>query len=288
MAARENFSRARAAGKSAAIPPESLTLFGKFALFRLSNRANVPGRAQSGSVPWLFILAGIQLRHFPSVVLLAALMTPALARAQLMLPGAFHASPSAEGSATQGPAGAASGHPRPARLKPPSKETIFGHELSRDGFAGIIAFQRGAANGPEIARLSIAGEKISLPGQQCEVEVVAGTPIQTRFAGRHNGVSRFEAEIEACPFLLDVLEGAVLVTRTPKTCDFRAADCRADPAGLWGPPGNAIGPDEIQRLERERGRANSALLGNYKALLASAGKDTEAIKQIAGEQAGFS
>ncbi|MGQ0445805.1 MAG: hypothetical protein ACT4O2_11955 [Beijerinckiaceae bacterium] len=228
------------------------------------------------------------MRHFPSVVLLAALMTPALARAQLMLPGAFHAPPSAAGSATQGPAGAASGHPKPARLRPPSEDSIFGHELSRDGFAGIIAFQRGAANGPEIARLSIAGERISQPAQQCQVEVVAGTPIQTRFAGRRDGVSRYEAEIEACPFLLDVLEGAIFVTRTPKTCDFQAADCRADPAGLWGPPGNAIGPDEVKQFERERGRANSALLGNYKALLASAGKDTEAIKQIAGQQAGFS
>jgi hypothetical protein len=207
-------------------------------------------------------------------------MTPALARAQLMLPGALQASPS--------PAGAASGQPKPAELKPPSEETIFGHELSRDGFAGIIAFQRGSANGLEITRLSIAGEKISHPGQQCQVEVVPGTPIQTRFAGRRNGVSRYEVEIEACPFLLDVLEGAVLVTRTPKTCDFRAADCRADPAGLWGPPGNAIGPDEVKQLERERGRADSAMLGKYHALLASAGKDKEAIKQIAGEQAGFS
>jgi hypothetical protein len=239
-------------------------------------------------VPWLFILAGIQLRHFPSVVLLAALMTPALARAQLMLPGALQASPSAAGKATQSPAGAASGQPKPAELKPPSEETIFGHELSRDGFAGIIAFQRGSGNGLEIARLSIAGEKISHPGQQCQVEVVAGTPIQTRFVGRLNGVSRYEVEIEACPFLLDVLEGAVLVTRTPKTCDFRAADCRADPAGLWGPPGNSIGPDEVKQLERERGRADSAMLGKYHALLASAGKDKEAIKQIAGEQAGFS
>jgi hypothetical protein len=239
-------------------------------------------------VSWLFILAGIQLRHFPSVVLLAALMTPALARAQLMLPGALQASPSPAGKATQSPAGAASGQPKPAELKPPSEETIFGHELSRDGFAGIVAFQRGSANGLDIAKLSIAGEKISHPGQQCQVEVVAGTPIQTRFAGRRNGVSRYEVEIEACPFLLDVLEGAVLVTRTPKTCDFRVADCRADPVGLWGPPENAIGPDEVKQLERERGRADSAMVGKYHALLASAGKDKEAIKQIAGEQAGFS
>ncbi len=117
---------------------------------------------------------------------------------------------------------------------------------------------------------------------------VAGTPIQTRFAGRPNGVSRYEVEIETCPFSLDVLEGAVLVTRTPQTCDFRAADCRVDPAGLWGPPGNAIGPDQTKQLERERGRVDLAMPAKFHALLASAGKDKEAIKQIASEQAGFS
>ncbi|PNE12778.1 MAG: hypothetical protein CR217_01880 [Beijerinckiaceae bacterium] len=225
------------------------------------------------------------MRHFPSVVLLAALLAPALARAQLMLPGALQGSPSTAG--TQSP-GAAPGQPKAAGLKPPSEETIVGHELSRDGFAGIIAFQRGSGNGLEIARLLIAGEEISRPGEQCQVEVVAGTPIQTRFAGRPNGVSHYEVEIETCPFSLDVLEGAVLVTRTPKTCDFRAADCRVDPAGLWGPPGNAIGPDQTKQLERERGRVESAMLAQFHALLKSAGKDKEAIKQIASEQAGFS
>ncbi|MGH6869315.1 MAG: hypothetical protein ACREDA_10715, partial [Methylocella sp.] len=112
-----------------------------------------------------------------------------------MLPGAFQASPSAAGKTPQSRAGAAPGQPKPAGLKPPSEETIFGHELSRDGFAGIIAFQRGAGKGLEITRLSIAGEEISHPGEQCQVEVVAGTPIQTRFAGRPNGVSHYEVEI---------------------------------------------------------------------------------------------
>jgi hypothetical protein len=205
-----------------------------------------------------------------------------------MLPGALQASPSPAGKTAQSPAGAAAGQPKLAGLKPPSEETIFGHELSRDGFAGIIVFQRGSGNGLEIAKLLIAGEKISRPGQQCQVEVATGTPIQTRFVGRSNGVSRYEVDIEACPFSIDVLEGAVLVTRTPKTCDFQAADCRADPAGLWGPPGNAIGPDEVKQLERERSRAEAAMRANFRALLTSAGKDKNAIKQIAGEQAGFS
>ena len=152
----------------------------------------------------------------------------------------------------------------------------------------MIAFQRGTGKGLEIAKLSIAGEKISHPGEQCQVEVPAGTPMQTRFAGRPNGVSRYEVEIETCPFSLDVLEGAVLVTPTPRKRHFRAADCRVDPAGLWGPSGNAIGPDQTKQLERERGRAELDMRVRFRALLASAGKDNEAIKQIAGEQAGFS
>ncbi|MDQ6869111.1 MAG: hypothetical protein M3178_12195 [Pseudomonadota bacterium] len=228
------------------------------------------------------------MRHFPSIVLLAALLTPALARAQLMLPGALQALPSTAKDTAPNPTGVAPGQPKPAGLKPPSEETIFGHELSRDGFAGIVAFQRGSGKGLEITRLSIAGEEISHPGEHCQVEVVAGTPIQPRFAGRPNGISRYEVEIETCPFSLDVLEGAVLVTRALPTCDFRAADCRVDPGGLWGPPGNTIGPDQTKQLERERGRVDSAMLAKFHALLMSAGKDKEAIKQIASEQAGFS
>ncbi len=254
---------------------------GKFALIRWANRASLRGRGPKWYVPRHFIRAGVQLRHFPSVVLLAALLAPAPGRAQLMLPGALRASPPTADKANPAAPGQSAG------LRPPSEETIFGQELARDGFAGIIAFQRGSGKGLEISRLSIAGEEISHPGEKCQVEV-AGTPIQTKFAGRPNGVSRYEVEIEACPFSLDVLEGAVLVTRAPRTCDFRAADCRVDPAGLWGPPGNAIGADQTKQLERERGRAEPAMRAKFHALLTSAGKDTDAIKRIASEQAGFS
>jgi hypothetical protein len=223
------------------------------------------------------------LRHFPLVVLLPALLTPALGRAQLMLPGALQASPPMANKMASNPT-----TPGQPGLKAPSEETISGKELSRDGSAGIISFQHASGKGLEVIRLSIAGEQISHLGERCQVDVVAGTPIQTRFAGRPSGVSRYEVDIETCPFSLDVLEGAVLVTRTPGTCDFRAGDCRVDPTGLWGPPGNAIGADQTKQLERERGRADSAMLAKFHALLTNAGKDKEAVKQIASQQAGFS
>jgi hypothetical protein len=222
------------------------------------------------------------------IVLLATLPFQAPARAQLLLPGALQASPPPVDNPAQNAVRAAPGKPKPARLKPPAEETILGHELSRDGFAGAIVFQLAADKAIEITRLSLAGEQISHPGEPCRVDVVADAPIQTKFAGHPNGVSRYEVEIAACPFSIDVLDGAVIVTRVPPTCDFRAADCRAAPAGLWGPPGNSFGPSQEKQLERERSHAESIMRTEFRTLLTSAGKDKDAIKKIVGEQAGFS
>lgn len=221
-------------------------------------------------------------------MLLALLLIQVPARAQLLLPGAIQASPSPAGNAAQNPAGAMPGKPKPAGLKPPSEETIFGHELSRDGFAGAIAFQRGPGKGIEITRLSLAGEEISHPGRQCRVDIVADTPIQTRSAGRPNGVFHYEVDIAACPFAFDVLDGAVIVVRVPPSCDFPAADCRAVPAGFWGPSASSFGPDQVKQFERERGQAESLMRAAFRARLTNAGKDKDAIKKIASEQAGFS
>lgn len=186
------------------------------------------------------------------------------------------------------PAGASPAKPKPAELKPPPDETILGRELLLNGSAGAIAFQRAPDKGIEITRLSLAGEGISHPEEQCRVDVVADAPIPTKFAGRPNGVSRYEAEVEACPFSFDVLDGAIMVMRVPPACDFPAADCRTAPAGFWGPPGNSFSPDQMKRLERERGHAESLVRTEFRALLKSAGKDKAAIKKIASEQAGFS
>jgi hypothetical protein len=89
---------------------------------------------------------------------------------------------------------------------------------------------------------------------------------------------RYEVNIPACPFFLEVLDGAVLVTRSPRACEFTEVHCQVDPSGLWGPPGNSISPDQAKQFERERGRAESDMRANFRALLTSAGKDKEAIK----------
>jgi hypothetical protein len=227
------------------------------------------------------------LKHFLSIVLLSTILIQTPAQAQLMLPGALQASPSPAGNAAQNSTGAV-GKPKPAAPKPPSEDTILGHDLSRDGFAGTLTFQRPSGKGIEITRLSLAGEEISHPGGQCRIDVVADGPIKTRFSGKPNGVSHYEVAIAACPFSFDVLDGAVLVSRVPPACDFPAADCRVAPVGLWGPRGNGFGPGQVKRFERERGRAETMMRAAFHALLKSAGKDKSEIKKIAAEQAGFS
>jgi hypothetical protein len=235
------------------------------------------------------ISTGFKVKYFPFAAAFAAVVATATAQAQLMLPGAIQAAPPA------GPPGPKTGGPgvAPARLKPvgekaPDATAILGRDLARDGSAGAIAFQRNADKGLEITRLSVAGEAISSPGAQCRIDVVADAPIEAKSAGQPNGLVRYEVEIEACPFSFEVLDGAVLVARAPRSCDFSVADCRVDPTGLWGPPGASIDAEEIKQFERARGHAEASMRANFRALLALAGKDKAAVKKIAGAQAGFS
>jgi hypothetical protein len=226
------------------------------------------------------------LTHF--VVVLAG--TPP-ASAQLMLPGAIHAPRSGgalpgSGDATSADAGQKK--PKLARLQRPSEATIVGRELSRDGAMGVAKFRISGGKGLEIARLELSGEAISQPGMACRVDVVAAAPIAARLVGGLGGLARYAVEIAACSFAFAVLDGAVLVTRDLEPCTFAAADCRVDPTGLWGPRGDSIDARQREHLERARAQAESAVQANFRALLATAGKDQAAIKRIAGEQAGFS
>jgi hypothetical protein len=128
------------------------------------------------------------LRQFPFAIVLAALLAPATARAQLMLPGALQAQPSVDPNASSNSPGAAQRKPKLARPKPPSVETILGRELARDGSAGIISFRTTSEKGVEITKLSL-GEGMSHSAEPCQVDVVAEGAIQARFGGRPNGVS---------------------------------------------------------------------------------------------------
>ncbi|MGO9672821.1 MAG: hypothetical protein ACLPSF_01390 [Methylocella sp.] len=221
----------------------------------------------------------------PAALALALIARPAAA--QMMLPGAQQAAP--EGATTPAkPPPSIAAKPKPAAPRPPGDDSIVDRDLSRNGSEGLIRFRRAPGAGIEITSLSLAGEEITHPGEACRLDIVAGGPIEAKANGKPKGLVRYDVGIEACPFSLDVLDGAVLVTRAEKTCDFAAADCRVDPTGLWGPAASAIDDKQVKQFERARGGAEATMRANFRALLASAGKDKAAVKAIAGEQAGFS
>lgn len=210
------------------------------------------------------------------------------ASAQLMLPGALKAGPEDAGKPREsGDRGAAPAKRRPVE-KPPGEEAIVGRELARNGSQGRILLQRnGAGDGLEISALSFEGEGVSHRGETCRIDVVSGAPIEAKPNGRPRGVLRYAAAVEACPFSFDVLDGAILVSHEG-ACVFADADCRADPNGLWGPPASSFDDKQIKQLEKARGRAETTMRANFRALLSAAGKDKETVKRVAAGQAGFS
>jgi hypothetical protein len=170
-------------------------------------------------------------------------------------------------------------------VRTPAEENIIGRDLARNGSQGLLKFER-IGKDLKVSQLSMVGEQISKPGEQCRVDVIGGAPLGTKFIGRPEGLARYDLEIAACPISFEVLDGAVFVQHT--VCAFTAADCRVDPAGVWGPQGNTISAERAKEMEKARPRAEADMRANFRALLANAGKDRAAIKSIAGEQAGFS
>lgn len=220
-------------------------------------------------------------------LLLAVLLASSVARAQIMLPGALQAQPGGS-NGSPGSAGSAPKMPKLAGLKPPALQSILGRDLAQNGSNGTISFRSAGDGAIEIVKLTLAGESMSRPGEPCMAGVTAVESIKTSFDGRPNGLLRYAVAFPACPFTFDVLDGAVLVSPGSQPCTFKEVQCRADPSGLWGPRGDAIGPDQAKQIERERARAESDLRSYFRALLPAAAKDREAEKKIIAEQAGFS
>jgi hypothetical protein len=228
------------------------------------------------------------MRRFLVPSLLLILGAPIPASAQLMLPGALPQQPGpsapsgapvkhATKSTTEAPASAP-----PARA--PSEDTIVDRQFLRNGSNGVMAFER-SDGALRLGRLALVGYQISKPAEICRVEI-GGGKINLTAAPRRDGLLSYDADIDACPFSIDVLDGAARVRG--KVCDFVAADCRVDPTGVWGPPGNSIGPEEAKTIERLRAKAELDARATFRVLLKDAKGDKARIKQIAGEQAGFS
>jgi hypothetical protein len=218
-----------------------------------------------------------------AIVLAGGVIAPP-AFAQLQLPGAL-GQPAPAGT-TAPPPTEAPKKPKPPILRAPSEDAVVGRTLLRNGTTGMLVIER-AGKDLRVQKLALTGDQISKPNEHCRVEV-SGTPLSLTSEGKPAGPSRYKLALEICPFSFDVLDGAVLASNGGKTCEFKAADCQVDPAGLWGPRASELGPERIKEFERERAHAESTVRADFRALLAAAGKDKQQTKALAREQAGFS
>jgi hypothetical protein len=205
--------------------------------------------------------------------------------AQLQLPGAL-GQPAPAGTTAPPPTEAPKEKPKPPILRAPSEDAAVGRTLLRNGTTGMLVIER-AGKDLRVQKLALTGDQISKPNEHCRVEV-SGTPLSLMSEGKPAGLSRYKLALEICPFSFDVLDGAVLASNGSKTCEFKAADCQVDPAGLWGPRASELGPERVKEFERARAHAESTVRADFRALLAAAGKDKQQTKAIAAEQAGFS
>ena len=210
--------------------------------------------------------------------------------AQLQLPGATNgvatgSAPRSQGSTPSGAEPAVA--PKPIAMKPPGEDTIAGHALSLDGQRGTMGFAKVGAD-LTLTTLTLTGHSIANPNQRCTDNVALTKPLVVTPAARPAGMIRYDVPVAACPFSVDVLDGAVLVSRPDGSCSFTAADCLVMPTGLWGPSSADMSPGQVKDLERQHARVEKAMLANFRSILRKAGKDRLAVKAVAGEQAAFS
>ena len=224
----------------------------------------------------------------PFLVLLGVAAVSGVAQAQLQLPGAFNPAPAGTVAAPAEGAKPKKAGPKkpPPPPKVPADDAVIGRALKQNGYAGQIEFGRSGKD-LQIVKLKLAGDQISRVGDRCEVDL-SSQPILLASAEKPAGVTRYRLDLPACPFSIDILNGAVVAVREGGACEFKAADCRVDPAGLWGQPANEIGPKRAKEIERERHRAEQTVREQFKEWIRSAGHDRPLVSRIAHEQASFS
>ena len=223
--------------------------------------------------------------------LIAAALAASEARAQLVLPGAAPAAPQ---GATASPAkarsaGAAKGAGASGAkgVKPgaaPGVASLAGRPLMLNGKSGLLQIS-GDDKTATIDKLQLAGESVSDSSQRCVVDIVGENPIQATSVGRPDGLLRFEADVPACPFSFDVLDGAALAPSQITACVFKAADCQTGPGGLWGPDGASLVGDAA-KFAKERAEAEKAMAKAVRAVQDRAADSPEAADLIR-DQNGF-
>jgi hypothetical protein len=239
------------------------------------------------------------MRSIFLTVAIFLMLPPAASRAQMVLPGAVSAptpvgQPGAPPS-QKGPGGRPKGegggeaavdrHFVPAR--PPAVETVVGKTFSLSGSRGALLVEKSGSE-LRLSRLTLTGDKISQPNQPCEVTMGGAESLTLKPLGSPDGVLRFELESSACPVQFDALNGALRAVGPGGACTFVQADCRADAAGLWGPPGDSFGESQAKSIERERTTLENSVRTHFRGLLAKYKKDKPGIRAAVMEQAGFS
>jgi hypothetical protein len=218
------------------------------------------------------------------------------ARAQLALPGA--AAPANEGAVApeaqseetavrkrRAASGEGVGGPAVAP-KPPSEDSIAGKPLYLDGSRGVLEFER-AGGETRLVKLTLAGDRMSRSGESCSVEAPTA---KLKLVPRDGdpGLRRYQVDYPDCPFSLDVLDGAVLVSTEKGACSIAASDCRVDPNGLWGMGGAEFDPKNAKEMLNLRARVEKTIHADFRALYDKNKKDRPLRAYLVREQAGFS
>ena len=211
------------------------------------------------------------------------------ARAQLALPGAAPEAPAgapakaarpkkAGGAPKSGAAG------KPAKISGPDPANLEGRQLLLNGKDGLLQVS-GSGKTLQIDKLRLAGEGVSDPSQRCIVDIVGEKPIMATSVGRPDGLERFEADVPACPFAFDVLDGAVLVPAQITACVFKSADCQTSPGGLWGPDATEVEKDPAA-IAKRRSDAEKAM-GKALHAIEDRAKDNPDAANLLSDQNGF-
>ena len=166
----------------------------------------------------------------------------------------------------------------------PGAESIDGRPLMLNGKAGLLQIS-GRGETLQIDKLSLAGEGVSDPTQRCILNIVGEKPIVAVSDGRPDGLERYHAEVPACPFAFDVLDGAVLVPAQITACVFKSADCQTSPSGLWGPDGTTLAADAAT-IGKRRTEAENAMASALHGLEERAKNNADAAALVR-DQSGF-
>lgn len=245
------------------------------------------------------------------------------ARAQLVLPGAQAPTPAGTpqaappvppSSGMPGGSPGQSGQPPalPPAPKPVGLETVLGREMKRNGREGTIRIERagkpapvraapaspragtaerrpvaapGGDSGGLVAHILLEGRSLASPGETCAIDLGGEAAVPLTPLGTPAGLARYRLEAPACPLVLDVTEGALLVSEPVEACRFVEANCQAEPRGFWGPEPRAL-IGQASQYEQARPKADAGVRDGYRLLAARAGPGQS--RAVVAEQASFS